>query len=181
MIRITFRHDNDEHLDAKSWATRVRDAAPIGLHLAEAYVDAKYLVVYVEADADEMIEEFADRLGLPQCARLVVDPLPIGDASSIAELSSGAELTDLRTIPIVETTTLSTDDRAIVIHVRHKPYEHIDHVDVKETDSSVEVTVWVGSPADDDRRHYVSLGQTLSTATITLESPLGTRRVIEDQ
>jgi hypothetical protein len=179
MIRITVPHDTDEHLDAERWAQRVRDAAPIGLQLSRAYVDARNLVVYIEADIDTaVIEQFVDRLGFGPCTKVDVILLPIGDVSVVPTPSS-RELVDVHPSELIEATTVSEDGREVLLNVRHKPYEQIDHVDVKETENTVELTVWVGSANEDARRHYVTFQVAFSTAEVVLERPLASRQIVD--
>jgi hypothetical protein len=179
-FRITARH-NSEYLDAHSWATRVRDATPAGLEISHAYIDREQLVVYVEAgsQAEDLVAQFADRLGLGWCASRPVDPLPLVATSSTVASSPQLLLVGVRRTDLLEATTVSQDGRVLQLTVRHKPHEQIDHVDVKEKKDAVEITAWVGSPPDDDRRHYATLGEAFSTSTIVLERPLGTRRIVE--
>jgi hypothetical protein len=183
MLRITVRHDREAQLDLEDLASRVRDAVSIGLHLKDAYVDAHHLVFYVEPDsgapAEMLIEQFIQRLGFEPSDTVPVDAVPIAHDGFDAAIRLADDLTDLRPAELVETSAAPSDDRTISATVRHKPHERVDHVDVKERNDIVEITAWVGSPRDDPRRHYVTIGEALSTITVELEQPLATRRVVD--
>lgn len=182
MFRLKFRRDPDANDDVAVWSMRVQDAAPMGLRVAAAYVDAANLVAYVEGDTDDdvLISRFADRLALGPCSVCAVEALRVvaDDAQTTPIASAPNELRSLHPAELLRV-SVAPDGHTLSVKVRHKPYEQIDRVDAKETDDTVELTVWVGSSADDARRRYVTLAEAFSTATVVLDQPLGTRSVVE--
>jgi hypothetical protein len=179
VFRLTFARADDQQPGDTAWTVRVAHAAPMGLRLEAAYIDAANLVVYVDADADAevLIARFADRLGLGSGSACRVQPLRVRDALGMTG-PTARELVGLRRAEVVDA-TVASDSRTLSLKVRHKPYEVVDRVEAKESDDFVEVTVWVGSAHDDARRHYVTLEEAFSVATTVLDQPLGTRRVID--
>lgn len=185
MFCITVRHDSEPHLDVERLASRLRDAVPAGLHLTNAYVDAERLLVYVEPENDGdpqfLVEQFTQRLGLALCGIARVYAVPVDGDSPATSPASPVELADVRPAEMIEAAATSADGRTVTATVRYKPHEQIDHIDVKERDDAVELTVWVGSRPDDARRFYVTIGEAFGAVSFVLDEPLGTRPVVDGQ
>jgi hypothetical protein len=182
MFRLSWTRDFDTEIDRARIPMLLDSATPAGLVVSAAYLDERSLVVYVDVDADAqfLIAGFIDRVDLGPCSTTRVDVLALGRDGWHTAAVAETGLAGLRPAELVGV-AVAGDDRSLTARVRHKPYERIDRVDVKETVDTVELTVWVGAPPGDGRRDYVTLRDAFSSVTIDLEQPLATRRVVESQ
>ena len=178
MIRLTFRHDEDDG-DAAAWGARVRSAVPEALFVA-AYLDTTTLEIYVEPDADaDVIHAIVETLELGQCRACRVVSLKATEVARTATLLEtrvakphGGRIVGVNSSP---------DGWKLAVKVRHAQYECVDRVEHVETGDTVELAAWVRSDDDDPRTEFATLIHVFSDVTLELDRPLAGRRIVYDR
>lgn len=176
MYRVAFAFDDsgDRHL----LGAALRHLTLDGAHIAAAFADANTAEIFLDLAESAVPRAVADRvasqLGVRAYEMTRVDALPTGARRcGVTVDRTGRRLATITQVRVHD------DDRTVSVQVRHRPYETLDAVEVRERDDSIVIAVFVAAGADDDA-HFVSLATAFTWVEAVLARPVGHRAIARD-
>ncbi|GAA5074842.1 hypothetical protein HNP84_007454 [Thermocatellispora tengchongensis] len=109
----------------------------------------------------------------------VATPAPSAPYASPSPVTPKGGVADPRPIRWTKVTPVGDTNRVQILWTSGvEPCHTLDRVDVKETDRTVEITLYEGTPQDAQNVACIEIAIE-KTTTVTLKAPLGDRKVID--
>jgi hypothetical protein len=198
MFRASFRLDDGAD-GVRDFGRELRDASPPDVLIVAGFLDAKTVEAYIDVDEGIDVRAITDlialRLGVDGCDVTEVERLRVRARADLPEqeqadpaptcisqvppvsVDDGRPLVRLHPGEVTQV-LVQPDGQDLSIQVRHRPHEVVGPLVVQATDEVAEISVAVGTLADDPHRDYVTFGVAFSWVGARLDRELGARRIV---